>query len=149
MNGTSSTASRSVVPELCDPQDTRENVYCLTNDSIYEWALATFSNSVDAASNNGGDVGLARDGHVIKGPYNEDGELWDCDDHDVCNGTFMEDGSYVYVTTKTFPYVVGCWGPGPKQTIAVSSDCSSSSCDLAHLSVFIGAASFLFAALTF
>jgi len=36
----------------------------------------------------GGDVGLARDGHVIKGPYNEDGELWDCDDHDICNATF-------------------------------------------------------------
>ena len=45
------------------------------------------------------DIGLARDGHVIKGPYNENGELWTCDEIDICNGTFLSDGSYAYVAT--------------------------------------------------
>ena len=71
-------------------------------------------------------LGIAKDGHVIVGPYNSDGELWACDDHDVCNGVFLADGSYVYALTYTFPYVVGCWGPGPKQVHAAS--CSTRSC---------------------
>ena len=58
-------------------------------------------------------IGIAKDGHIIVGPYNEDGELWGCDDHDVCNGVFLSDNSYAYVVTYTFPYVAGCWGPGP------------------------------------
>jgi len=70
-------------------------------------------------------IGLARDGHIILGPYNSDGHSWSCDDHDVCNGAFV-DGQYVYVSTETFPYVIGCWGPGPQQTTNVS--CSSNSC---------------------
>ena len=55
------------------------------------------------------------------GPYNENGELWDCttDDIDVCNGRFFDevDGSYRYVTTETFPYTVGCWGQLPSTII--------------------------------
>ena len=74
------------------------------------------------------DIGLARDGHVIKGPYNKDGELWGCDEIDICNGTFMDDGSYVYVATQTFPYIVGCWGPGNNQLMPVSSQCSTNGC---------------------
>ena len=47
-------------------------------------------------------VGLAKDGHAIYGPYNSDNELWDCDDHDICNGRYFEemDGSYAYVMTQ-------------------------------------------------
>ena len=36
-------------------------------------------------------VGLAKDGHIIVGPYNSDGELWSCSDHDICNGVFLDD----------------------------------------------------------
>lgn len=60
-------------------------------------------------------IGIALDGHVIYGPYNEDHELWTCDDHDICNGRFFTDmdNSYAYIVTQTHPYVIGCWGPGP------------------------------------
>jgi hypothetical protein len=74
----------------------------------------------------GGVYGIARDGHVIYGPYNAEGEIWNCDDHDACNGFFLDDGSYGYASTVTFPYIVGCWGPGPIQTTAAS--CSSTGC---------------------
>ena len=56
-------------------------------------------------------VGLARDGHLVYGPYNSNGDLWSCSEHDICNGAFMEDGSYAYVSTAAFPYVASCWGP--------------------------------------
>ena len=56
-------------------------------------------------------MGIAKDGHLILGPYNEDGELWSCSEYDACNGTFLSDGSYAYVSTTTFPYTVGCFGP--------------------------------------
>ena len=59
------------------------------------------------------------------GTYNADGELWTCEDHDICNGTFI-DGNYVYLSTTTFPYILGCFGPGTAQEYAVT--CSSSSC---------------------
>jgi len=59
----------------------------------------------------GGFYGLAKDGHVIYGPYNIDGEYWTCDDLDMCNGFFLADGSYGYASTTFFPYMVGCWGP--------------------------------------
>lgn len=64
--------------------------------------------------NYGGVFGIARDGHVIYGPYNADGELNSCDDHDACNGFFTNKGTYAYGATDKFPYVVGCWGPSPK-----------------------------------
>lgn len=74
----------------------------------------------------GGVFGIARDGHVIYGPYNKAGELWACGDLDICNGFFLDDGSYGYAATTTFPYAVGCWGPGPKLTYAAS--CSTNGC---------------------
>ena len=40
-------------------------------------------------------IGIAKDGHMIIGPYKEDGSIWGCD-RDVCNGAFV-DGNYVYV----------------------------------------------------
>ena len=53
------------------------------------------------------------------------GTTWTCDDRDICNGAFVGD-SYVYVGSDTFPYVVGCWGPGPQQLY--EAGCSNSSC---------------------
>jgi hypothetical protein len=67
----------------------------------------------DDRTNHGGVVGIARDGHVIYGPWNGNLDLWDCEDHDVCNGFWLWDGSYGYAATTHFPYVVGCFGPGP------------------------------------
>ena len=62
---------------------------------------------------------------MVYGPYNSDGELWSCSDHDVCNGAFI-DGNYVYLSTTTFPYILGCFGPAVTQANAVS--CSTASC---------------------
>mmetsp|Transcript_4029 Transcript_4029/g.2732 ORF Transcript_4029/g.2732 Transcript_4029/m.2732 type:complete len:87 (+) Transcript_4029:802-1062(+) len=56
-------------------------------------------------------IGLAKDGHIMYGPKNSSGELWSCSDHDICNGKFMDDGSYAYISTNTHPYLIGCWGP--------------------------------------
>ena len=71
-------------------------------------------------------IGLAKDGHMIMGPYKgTDGSTWACADRDVCNGAFIDD-VYVYVGSETFPYVVGCWGPGPAVNYAPT--CSSSGC---------------------
>lgn len=72
-------------------------------------------------------VGIARDGHLLYGPYNSDLELWHCDDHDVCNGMFMQDGSYSYVSTVTHPYSIGCWGPATVQYVPHSL-CSLNTC---------------------
>ena len=72
-------------------------------------------------------IGLARDGHLIIGPYKPDGSQWGCD-RDVCNGAFIGD-QYVYVGSDRFPYVVGCWGPGP--SIEYSPTCSNSGCGAA------------------
>ena len=80
-----------------------------------------------STANNGGIVGLARDGHLIVGPYNEEGNWWGCQERDICNGAFIgDDNQYVYVATTTFPYVAGCWGPGPIQEY--EADCSNSNC---------------------
>jgi len=63
-------------------------------------------------------IGLAKDGHLIYGPKKSNGSTWSCTDHDFCNGTFMDDGSYGYVSTDTHPYVIGCWGPAANQEVA-------------------------------
>lgn len=105
------------MPNICSETD--------CTDGPVSWALKAYTST----SNYGGDVGLARDGHVIKGPYNAAGELWGCDDHDICNGAFLSDGSYAYVTTTTFPYTVGCWGPANSQQAILSSWCTTHSCD--------------------
>ena len=78
-------------------------------------------------------VGLALDGHAIYGPYNQDQELWTCEDHDVCNGRFFTDmdNSYAYVVTATHPYFVGCWGPGPNQIFG--QRCSTKPCGSSSL----------------
>ena len=84
-------------------------------------------------------LGLAKDGHIIVGPYNDKGELWSCEDHDICNGVFLKDNSYAYAMTYTFPYVVGCWGPGPNQIH--KAECSQNSCsgDLPSAALSVGA----------
>lgn len=71
--------------------------------------------------------GVALDGHVIYGPYNASDELWACDDVDVCNGFWLTDGSYAYAATTFYPYLVGCWGPGPTTKTHIPG-CSTNAC---------------------
>ena len=115
--------STTIVPSLCPTEG--------NDDSCTEDPFSYGLQSWTTTSNYGGMVGLARDGHIIMGPYNENGELWDCttDDIDVCNGRFFDevDGSYRYVTTETFPYTVGCWGPADGQT-TLHASCASKTC---------------------
>ena len=95
-----------------------QNSDCFT-DSTYYLINDGFRNHKELQA-----IGLAQDGHVIYGPYNQYGELWTCDDHDLCNGHFFTDvpidqdkelySAYGYVTTLTHPYHVGCWGPAVK-----------------------------------
>ena len=70
-------------------------------------------------------VAVAKDGHVIYGPWDANGNQWTCDSHDVCGGSFFSDGSYGYMTVTTFPYSVGCFGPGAAQSVVVPSSCSN------------------------
>lgn len=86
-----------------------------------------YSMNFTDTSDYGGIVGLAKDGHIIYGPYNKHAELWNCDDLDVCNGHWLEDGSYGYGMTGFFPYTIGCWGPAPKPALEAVS-CSDTAC---------------------
>ena len=68
-------------------------------------------------------IGIAKDGHLIFGPFNAKGKLWQPCDVDVCNGRMM--GIYYgYVSTMFHPYFVGCWGPG-NYPINMEVSCSS------------------------
>lgn len=73
----------------------------------------------------GGVFGIAKDGHVIYGPYNAQGQLWDGTELDACNGFRLSDGSYGYATTTKFPYAVGCFGPAPVNTVGLLSSCTT------------------------
>ena len=68
-------------------------------------------------------IGMAKDGHKVIGPYKEDGNSWDCKELDVCNGfRDLSAGNYTYVGVTTFPYLVGCYGPGAY--VKFNSQCS-------------------------
>ena len=57
-------------------------------------------------------LGVARDGHMILGPYTEQGVMYDCRHYDQCGGTQSSDGSYVYIFSEKYPYTMNCFGPG-------------------------------------
>ncbi|CAF1279025.1 unnamed protein product [Didymodactylos carnosus] len=57
-------------------------------------------------------LGVARDGHVVYGPYLSAGTRV-TSGFDVCNGMFYDSiGNYAYFATSTYPYLTGCFGPG-------------------------------------
>ena len=67
-------------------------------------------------------IGIGKDGHFILGPKNGHGK-WHRKGIDVCNGVIVSAESiysdspsklkaYVYVSTQTFPYTLGCFGKG-------------------------------------
>ncbi|CAF1279339.1 unnamed protein product [Adineta ricciae] len=56
-------------------------------------------------------IGLAKDGHLIYGPYLSLSTRV-TSGFDACNGMFHDSkGNYAYFATSTYPYLVGCFGP--------------------------------------
>ncbi|CAF1140539.1 unnamed protein product [Adineta ricciae] len=56
-------------------------------------------------------IGVAKDGHLIYGPYLSAGTRV-TSGFDACNGMFHDsNGNYAYFATSTYPYLVGCFGP--------------------------------------
>jgi len=76
-------SSMTVAPGAC-----ADDEVCDNNNHDGPWRVAV--DAWESKRHHGGEAGLARDGHVIYGPYNADGEIWSCDDHDICNGVFFE-----------------------------------------------------------
>ena len=90
-------ASTDTAPALCT-----EDPVCEEDPTLFGQNMGNIDSGV---------VGVARDGHLVYGLYNLDGVLWSDSELDICNGIFLDDGSYAYVTTATHPSAVGCWGP--------------------------------------
>ncbi|CAF1131715.1 unnamed protein product [Adineta steineri] len=78
---------------------------CISNVATYP--ISSFSNYQTKTV-----LGVAKDGHVIYGPYLSSGTRV-ITGFDVCNGMFYDSiGNYAYFATSTYPYLVGCFGPG-------------------------------------
>ena len=45
------------------------------------------------------------------GPYDNDGNVFNCAKLDQCGGIYLSDGSYAYPFLNTFPYSMNCFGP--------------------------------------
>ncbi|CAF1039341.1 unnamed protein product [Adineta steineri] len=77
------------------------------NSNIATYSISSFSSYQTKTV-----IGVARDGHVIYGPYLSSGTRVTTG-FDVCNGMFYDSiGNYAYFATSTYPYLVGCFGPG-------------------------------------
>jgi len=102
----SSTDYNQFAPELCE-----DDAACYNSDNETAWDNIKSLSLAGYPSGSGRNriIGLAKDGHVVYGPP-DDGE-WACEEHDFCNGKTFDDGHYAYLSTGTFPYLVGCWGP--------------------------------------
>ncbi|CAF1396730.1 unnamed protein product [Adineta steineri] len=83
---------------------------CANNDcgtNIANYSISSFYNHQTLTT-----IGIAKDGHVIYGPYLSTNTRV-TSGFDVCNGMFYDTtGNYAYFATSTFPYLVGCFGPG-------------------------------------
>ena len=86
-------------------------------------------------------VGLAKDGHVMYGPYNDTGALWEPAVVDACGGSWSSDKTeYFYVGQRWHPYLVGCQGPANYPQNAASplyATCSTNGM-VSKLSHFVG-----------
>ena len=81
------------------------NIGCLNNVASY--SIQTFSSLRTLTV-----IGIAKDGHVIYGPYLSTGAQV-TSGFDICNGMFHDSiGNYGYFATRTYPYITGCFGPG-------------------------------------
>lgn len=71
---------------------------CITDNTCYD-NVTTYAVTGFYANYTLKAIGMAKDGHVIYGPYNPYGDLYTCSDLDMCNGRVMEDGSYAYIAS--------------------------------------------------
>ena len=77
------------------------------NASIANYSISMFNDTKTLTV-----IGIAKDGHLIYGPYTSNGILV-TNGFDICNGMFFDSiGNYGYFVTNTFPYITGCFGPG-------------------------------------
>jgi hypothetical protein len=77
------------------------------NSTVANYSISGFSSYQNMTV-----IGVAKDGHVIYGPYLSAGTRV-TSGFDVCNGMFYDSiGNYGYFATYTYPYLVGCFGPG-------------------------------------
>jgi len=111
---------------------TGTKTYCFTTGANTTASTpANLGNYIPAAftaarQNKAQPIGLARDGHIIYGPFDSTGTEFQGETKvDPCNGAFTTDGTYVYVAQKTFPYVVGCFGPPKPPTADTTPNCST------------------------
>ena len=84
---------------------------CASHDDckadIAKWALSGFDSMKTKTV-----IGIAKDGHVLYGPYDDNGQVWATSGVDACNGAWSTDqADYFYVSTQWHPYLVGCLGP--------------------------------------
>lgn len=93
------------------------NTECSTDKELYLYD-AFKDNSYDERT----PIGVAKDGHVIYGPFNDAGNRY-CSKPDVCNGRYDSDGYYEYITTSYAPFGPACWGPA--SSTSYSQTCSS------------------------
>jgi YHYH protein len=88
-------------------------------------------------------VGIAKDGHMILGPYDYTGSQFDCTEFDQCGGVYSNDGSYVYIFNNVYPYINNCFGPA--EDLVYEASCSSNVCSsYDSSSVFVSAFQALF-----
>ena len=81
------------------------NIGCLNNVSSY--SIGSFPSNRTLTI-----IGIAKDGHVIFGPYLSPG-VEASSGLDICNGMFYDSiENYAYFATRTYPYITGCFGPG-------------------------------------
>ena len=81
------------------------NIGCLNNVGSYSVQMFSSYRTLTV-------IGIAKDGHVIYGPYTSAG-VQVTSGFDICNGMFYDSiGNYGYFATSTYPYVTGCFGPG-------------------------------------
>lgn len=112
------------MPPLCP-----DTTGCTTDTSNFVLNGKSTANNAAAlpypASEGLKEYGLAKDGHLLVGPYKDASNTkWALADRDMCNGATVETDKYVYVATAEFPYVLGCFGPAPQQKYAAG--CSNS-----------------------
>jgi len=104
-----------------------DNLDCKAD--IAEWSLSGFAGMKTKTV-----IGIAKDGHVLYGPYDDTGKEWKTTNVDACNGawsTSKED--FFYVGTKWHPYLVGCLGPAnfpQNDDSALYAKCSLNGMDL-------------------
>lgn len=94
-------------------------------NEMFTWVMEGYSNH----TKNRYVTGITFDGHPLFGPYDDSGDVVECDELDACNGVLQSNGSYAYYMTNTFPYGPGCFGPAASSIDFVGS-CSTNTCNL-------------------